>query len=90
MQPILLNGETLTIDQVIAVAYGQPGQPAVQLSESAQAQVNRAAQAVERLLNRGEVAYGITTGFGAFKDRIISKEQVVHRSLAGGRQLQGA
>jgi histidine ammonia-lyase len=27
------------------------------------------------LLGRGEIAYGITTGFGAFKDKIISREQ---------------
>ncbi len=38
--------------------------------------VNRAARAVEILLERGEIAYGITTGFGAFKDKIISREEV--------------
>ncbi|MCB0196753.1 MAG: histidine ammonia-lyase [Anaerolineae bacterium] len=76
MNPILLDGQSLTIDQVIAVAYGEPNQPAVTLSEAAQANVTRAAQAVETLLARGQVAYGITTGFGAFKDRIISPDQV--------------
>ncbi|MCB9108774.1 MAG: histidine ammonia-lyase [Anaerolineales bacterium] len=76
MDPIILDGQSLTIDQVIAVAYGEPGQPAVALSEAAQAGVTRAAQAVQTLLERGQVAYGITTGFGAFKDRIISPDQV--------------
>ncbi|MFN8457399.1 MAG: histidine ammonia-lyase [Anaerolineae bacterium] len=74
--PLILDGQSLTIEQVIAVAYGQPGQPRVELSAQAQARVTRAAQAVERLLARGEVAYGITTGFGAFKDKIIPPEQV--------------
>ncbi|MCB9101987.1 MAG: histidine ammonia-lyase [Anaerolineales bacterium] len=76
MDPIILDGQSLTIDQVITVAYGEPGQPAVALSEAAQAGVTRAAQAVQTLLERGQVAYGITTGFGAFKDRIISPDQV--------------
>jgi histidine ammonia-lyase len=31
---------------------------------------------VQILLERGEIAYGITTGFGAFKDKIISREEV--------------
>jgi histidine ammonia-lyase len=73
---IILNGESLTIDQVIDVAFGQPGQPMVTLSEQAQAKVKRAAQAVERLLAKGVIAYGITTGFGAFKDRIIPPDEV--------------
>ncbi len=76
MDTIILNGENLTIDEVVAVAYGQPGTPQVVLSNEAQARVERAAEAVQELLTRGEVAYGITTGFGAFKDRVIPLEQV--------------
>ena len=76
MEPITLDGQSLTIEQVIAVAYGQPGRPEVVLSPAAEVQVGRAAEAVTRLLARGEVAYGITTGFGAFKDRVIPPDQV--------------
>ena len=73
---ILLDGETLSIEQVVAVARGRPGAPAVRLSEEARRKVARAADAVARLLESGTVAYGITTGFGAFKDRVIPREQV--------------
>jgi histidine ammonia-lyase len=76
LNTVILDGASLTIDQVITVAYGRPGAPRAELSSEAKAKVNRAAQAVEQLLARGEVAYGITTGFGAFKDRIIPPEQV--------------
>lgn len=76
MQPIILDGEHLTIEQVIAVAYGKPNQPEVILSTEAQAKVQRAADAVQQLLREGHIAYGITTGFGAFKDRVIPPEQV--------------
>lgn len=76
MNEIVLDGESLTFEEVLAVAYGKPGEPRVVLGERAKANVNRAAAAVDRLLERGEVAYGITTGFGAFKDKIIGREQV--------------
>jgi histidine ammonia-lyase len=58
------------------VAYGRPGAPRVTLAPHARAAVARSAAAVATLLARGEVAYGITTGFGAFKDRLIAPEQV--------------
>lgn len=76
MNEILLDGESLTFEQVISVAYGKPNETRVVLSEKAKQQVNRCAAAVQTLLDRGEIAYGITTGFGAFKDKIISREEV--------------
>ena len=42
----------------------------------AKLKVERAAQAVQTMLREGRVAYGITTGFGAFKDRVIPLDQV--------------
>ena len=76
MNDIILDGENLTFDQVTAVAYGKPGVPRVSLADSAKANVERSAAAVDTLLDRGEIAYGITTGFGAFKDKIISRDEV--------------
>jgi len=73
---IILDGESLTFEQVLAVAHGEPNNPRVSLSEKAKGQVKRSAAAVQTLLERGEIAYGITTGFGAFKDKIISREEV--------------
>lgn len=73
MQKIILDGESLTFEQVLAVAFGESK---VSLSNKAKKQVKRASLAVERLLKRGEIAYGITTGFGAFKDKIISPTEV--------------
>jgi histidine ammonia-lyase len=76
MTEIILDGESLTFEQVLAVAHGEPNNPRVLLSENAKANVRRSANAVQILLERGEIAYGITTGFGAFKDKIISREEV--------------
>jgi histidine ammonia-lyase len=73
---LLLDGEGLTLAQVAAVAYGGPGTPHVALTPAAEERVARSADAVQTLLDRGEIAYGITTGFGAFKDRLISRADV--------------
>jgi len=76
MDAISLTGDDLSIEQVVAVAEGAPGGPAVKLALEAEAKVRRAQQAVADLVARGEIAYGITTGLGAFKDRSISPDQV--------------
>ena len=76
MQEIRIDGESLTFEQVSAVAYGSPGAPRVAMSDLARERVQKCAGAVQTLLDRGEIAYGITTGFGAFKDKIISREEV--------------
>jgi histidine ammonia-lyase len=72
-QPIYLDGSSLTIEQVMQVAYERLP---VDLRPASVEKVERAARAVQDLLARGEIAYGITTGFGAFKNRIISPDQV--------------
>ncbi|MFQ5612070.1 MAG: histidine ammonia-lyase [Anaerolineae bacterium] len=76
LDTLWLDGESLTIDQVVAVARGAPGAPQVGLTDRAVPKVQRAERAVAEILARGEVAYGISTGFGAFKDRIIAPDEV--------------
>jgi histidine ammonia-lyase len=76
MNEIIIDGESLTFEQVLAVANGKPGEPRVALAETARAKVDRCSAAVDTLIERGEICYGITTGFGAFKDKIISADEV--------------
>jgi histidine ammonia-lyase len=73
---LTLDGERLTLEQLVQVADSEPGEPKVVLTESAWAMVERAAKAVDTMLREGRVAYGITTGFGAFKGRVIPRDQV--------------
>jgi len=80
MRAFEIDGESLTIEDVVAVAGTQPGQMTLRLTPEARKKVRRARDAVELFLTRGDVIYGITTGFGAFKDRVIP--------LADVRQLQ--
>lgn len=74
MVEISINGRDLTIEQVVKVAH----EPAIRVSLSPDAipAVNRAAEAVQQFIREGHIAYGITTGFGAFKDKLIPVEDV--------------
>ncbi len=76
MNSLSLDGESLTLEQVAAIAGATPGEATVVLSPGAVGRVRRAQQAIIELIARGEIVYGITTGFGAFKDRIIEPDQV--------------
>ena len=73
---ILLDGDNLTIEEVAAAALAGPGNVAAELSPGARAKVVHSRTAVERFLAEGRVVYGITTGFGALKDKLIPLDQV--------------
>jgi histidine ammonia-lyase len=72
----IVRGADLTVDDVVAVARGRQ----VVLDDTIVPRMERSRRAVEDLVARGAVAYGITTGFGHFKDKFISPAQT--------RQLQ--
>ena len=74
MQELILDGHSLTFSDVLAVAYDSDIK--VHISESAKPQILKAANAVKAFVDDKKVVYGITTGFGAFKDHIISPENV--------------
>jgi histidine ammonia-lyase len=73
---IVLDGEHLTIEAVLAAAWAEPDCLAIRLSPEARDEVARSRTAVERFLAEGRVVYGITTGFGALKDKLIPLDQV--------------
>jgi histidine ammonia-lyase len=77
MRTVALDGESLTIATVVAVANGWqcPENVQVQLADKAVERVRACREVVERLVARREIVYGVTTGFGAFKDRFITADQ---------------
>lgn len=74
MSDLLLDGERLTIDDVVLVART----PATRVGIAPQAyeRMGRSRAAVERFVAEGAIVYGITTGFGHFQDRVIPPAQV--------------
>lgn len=75
--PVVLDGASLSLGDVVAVARRNAP---VRVADEAWSAVDRSRRVVDGLVSRGEVAYGITTGFGEFAHVTIDRQQV--------RQLQ--
>lgn len=69
---VILTGETLTIEEVVRIARGHER---VAVAESARANIEKARAFVDKLVADGKVVYGVTTGFGQFKNVTISPDQ---------------
>lgn len=70
---ILLDGSSLTLADLVAVADG--GSP-VALAPSASAQVARSRAVVDRLAAGTAAVYGVNTGFGNFAETRISRDDL--------------
>ena len=70
---ILLDGSTLTVERVLAVARDREK---VALAPAARRAIERSHRALEGIVRRGEPAYGITTGFGELERVRIPPSQV--------------
>ena len=70
--PVILDGESLTIEKVVSVArYNTP----VRLSEGCYTAIDRARALVEKILREDRQVYGISTGFGEFSKITVGHEQ---------------
>jgi histidine ammonia-lyase len=93
---LYLDGNSLTIEDVVTVAAATPGLHRFELTPEAYRRVARARQAVEDFVAHGQVVYGITTGFGAFCNRFIDPDQtaqlqrniVMSHAVGVGRPLE--
>ncbi len=74
---IEIDGASLTLEQTEAVADGAM----VQLAYAARPRIERARQFVEAIVARGEVVYGINTGFGKLADVSIPTDQLQQLQL---------
>ncbi|MDO5027685.1 MAG: histidine ammonia-lyase [Bacillota bacterium] len=71
MEKVILTGDSLTLDQVIAVArdYAQ-----VEIDEKAMERVEASRKVVEDIVDSERVVYGCNTGFGSLARVSISRE----------------
>ena len=77
MNPVVLNGESLTLAEIEAVSIANAQ---VQIAPQAQARMAASRATIEQILDAGETVYGVNTGFGKLSD-----VRIPHESLA---QLQ--
>ncbi len=73
LRTVIIDGETLTIEDVVAVARHNA---AVIISEDAEARVSNARETLERLVKDKKTIYGVTTGFGALGEAAISPSEI--------------
>jgi histidine ammonia-lyase len=71
--PLRLDGASLTVADLLAVAEG--ARP-VALAAKARARMQSTRDVVEGIAARGEVVYGVTTGFGKLSDIAIPADQL--------------
>jgi histidine ammonia-lyase len=69
---VKVDGESLTIEDVYAVAYENAQ---VVIPPSVRTKVEACQKVVKKLVDAGEALYGVTTGIGEFAKIKISKEQ---------------
>jgi histidine ammonia-lyase len=70
---VILNGHTLTLEEVKRVLYGEE---IVIASKESMGAVERSRKAVEDIVANKKVVYGINTGFGKFSDVLIDADDV--------------
>jgi histidine ammonia-lyase len=73
MEHVLLDGDTLTLEEVLAVAAGSAR---ADVSPDARERVRRARALIEARLEDGEAHYGINTGFGTLAEVRIPREDL--------------
>lgn len=71
MKTIQINGNNLTLEQIVKVA--RQGYK-IELTKEAEERVIRSRNIVDEIVDNNRVIYGITTGFGKFSDVTISGE----------------
>lgn len=69
---VTLTGETLTIQQVVDVAHNHAP---VHVAQTARENLHHSRAFVEELVAGNKIVYGVTTGFGQFKNVVISSDQ---------------
>lgn len=72
MEKILITGNTLTLEDLVAVCRKDAQ---VALSEEAKQNILASRQVVDKLVDEDAVVYGITTGFGKFSDVTITQDE---------------
>ncbi|HEX4998110.1 MAG TPA: histidine ammonia-lyase [Terriglobia bacterium] len=73
MDPLQIDGQTLTIDDVHQVAAARRR---VVLAPEAAERMSRSRQVIEAIVREGRAVYGVSTGFGKLADVHIGSDQI--------------
>src|SRR5438552_2713794 len=73
MEPLFIDGETLTIENVHEVAAGRRH---VALDPDAAQKMTKSRAVVDAIVNEDRIVYGVSTGFGKLSDVHIGRDQI--------------
>jgi histidine ammonia-lyase len=73
MREVQIDGETLTIEDVVGVARENAK---VSISEKAKKRVRKCRETLEKLVDKNQVIYGVNTGFGALSNIVIPPQSL--------------
>ena len=73
-----LNGQKLTLQQIVDVAEGREG---VVLADDARVRVEQARRVVQDIVEQGRTVYGVNTGFGKLSDVSIDRADLIQLQL---------
>jgi histidine ammonia-lyase len=73
MGKVLIDGESLTIEDVVAVSRGGTQ---VEIPKKVKGKVERSRRVLEEFVRKKKVVYGVTTGFGALASVVIPTERI--------------
>ncbi|MEP6507136.1 MAG: histidine ammonia-lyase [Gemmatimonadales bacterium] len=73
LEEVVLDGSSLTIDSVHAVAVGGA---CVSLSDGSRERMGRTQRVIAGIVERGDVVYGVTTGFGKLSEIAIPRDRL--------------
>src|SRR5208337_4631355 len=72
MNKVVLDGVSLTLDQIVDVARKMVR---VEIADAAIQAINKSRELLEALAREGRIIYGVTTGFGALSNTRIDLDQ---------------
>jgi histidine ammonia-lyase len=78
MQDIIIDGNSLSLEQVALVAIDKVP---VRLSETSRQKVQKCRAYVDKVIANGDTVYGLTTGFGKFSTVSIPPEHIAELQL---------
>lgn len=71
---LYIDGSSLTLNDFISAVYDKNAE--LILTEDSKAAINRSREVIDNWVEKGEVIYGVTTGFGEFSNVSIPREQI--------------
>ena len=74
MNNIEISGNLIDFEHMKNILSGK--QVTIKLTKDSVNAVKKSRERVENIINKGDVVYGITTGFGKFSEEVISKNDV--------------